>query len=375
MGDERLPIESLCMNKLVVGNLVHRPLRSLISAIAVAVEVIMILSIAAVMIGKVNGFHTRTNGIGMDLIVRPGNTNNFVGMSAAGANIKVGSVLEKIPDVDVVSPVNIQITSSLDNIYGIDFASFQALTPFQFITGGPFTGPDSVVVDDYVGKGHKVGDPLSLLNHTFYISGIVKHGRGGRKFVPLDTMGRLTGTEGKATAFYLKTHDSPLHQEEVRKAILKTPGMEQYNVKTLEEFLSQITPEKLPALTTSLYVVTGIAVIVGFLVIFQSMYTAVMERTREIGILKSLGASRSYIVQAVLRESLLLAAIGIAMGVAFSYVLGAVLAKTMPTLDFQINGPWVVRGVVLAFAGALLGALYPAWKAASKDPIDALAYE
>lgn len=363
------------MNKLVIGNLVNRPLRSLISAIAVAIEVIMILSIAAVMIGKVNGFHTRTNGIGMDLLVRPSSTNNFVGMSAAGANIKVGKILDAIPNVDVVSPVNIQITSSLDNIYGIDYASFNALTPFRFLEGGPFTGPDSVIVDDYIGKGKKIGDPLSLMNHTFHLSGIVEHGRGGRKFVPIETMGSLTGTEGKATAFYLKTHEEPAHQQEVKAAILKTPGMEQYNVQTVDEFLSQITPEKLPALTTSLYVVTGIAVIVGFLVIFQSMYTSVMERTREIGILKSLGASRSYIVQAVLRESLLLAAIGIVMGVVASYALGAVLDRTMPTLDFQINTAWVVRGVLLAFAGAVLGALYPAWKAASKDPIDALAYE
>lgn len=363
------------MNSLVVGNLVHRPLRSLISALAVAIEVIMILSVAAVMIGKVNGFHTRTSGIGLDLFVRPNAVNNMVGMSPAAANLKVAPILRRIPNVDVVSPVNIQITSSLDNIYGIDFDSFNALTPFHFLAGGPFTSPNSVIVDDYVGKGHKVGDPIKILNQDFLISGIVEHGRGGRKFIPLDTMGELTSTQGKATAFYLKTHDSPRHQEEVKKAILATPGMSGYNVQTIDEFLSQITPEKLPALTTSLYVVTGIAVVVGFLVIFQSMYTSVMERTREIGILKSLGASKSYVVQAVLRESLLLAAVGIAIGVAASYLLGFILDKTMPTLDFQINGAWVVRGVLLAFAGAVLGALYPAWKAASKDPIDALAYE
>ncbi len=363
------------MNKLVVGNLVHRPLRSVISVLAVAVEVIMILAIASIMIGKVNGFHTRTSGIGLDLFVRPSNTNNFVGMSAAGANIKVANVLREIPNVDVVAPVNIQITGSLDNIYGIDFASFDALTPFRFISGGPFTAPDSAIVDDYVAKNLKVGDPIKILDHTFHISGIVEHGRGGRKFIPIQTMGQITSTEGKATAFYLKTHDAPKHQDEVRQAILHTPGMAQYNVQTLEEFLSQITPEKLPALTVSLDVVTGIAVVVGFLVIFQSMYTAVMERTREIGILKSLGASRSYIVQAVLRETLLLSGCGIVLGVLASYVLGVVLAKTMPTLDYQLNWPWVIRGVLLAFFGALLGAMYPAFKAASKDPIDALAYD
>ena len=363
------------MNKLVVGNLVHRPLRSFISMLAVAIEVLMILSIAGIMMGKLNGFKTRTNGIGVDMFVRPSSTNNFVGMSSAGASIKVAGVLDRIPHVEVAAPVNIQLTNALDSIYGIDFDSFNALTPFRFLEGGPFTGPMDIIVDDFIGKGHQVGDTLQVLNHPFRICGIVEHGKGGRKFIPIATMGALTSTEGKASAFYLKTESSPKYQNAVRDAILKTPGMSGYNVQTLDEYLSVITPDRLPAFSTALYVVTGIAVVVGFLIIFQSMYTAVMERTREIGILKALGASRGYVVGVVLRESLLLAACGIILGVVASYLLGFVLQNRFPTLDFVINLPWVVRGVVLAFVGALLGALYPAWKAASKDPIDALAYE
>ena len=188
-------------------------------------------------------------------------------------------------------------------------------------------------------------------------------------------MGTLTGTEGKATAFYLRTQDPPRYEEDVRKEILATPGMEQYNVITTEEYLSSITPDRLPGFNIGLRVVIGIAVVIGFLVIFQSMYTAVMERTREIGILKSLGASRSYIVGIVLRETGLLALVGIAAGVAGSYALSGVLQNRFPTLDFVINVPYVWKAVVIAFIGALCGALYPAFKAAGKDPIDALAYE
>ncbi|GAA3770047.1 ABC transporter permease [Terriglobus aquaticus] len=363
------------MNKLVVGNLTHRPLRSVISILAVAVEVIMILSIAAILIGKVNGYHQHTSGIGMDMVVRPNSVNSMVALSSAGADLRVAPILDSIPNVDVVAPVNIQLTSSLDSIYGIDFPSFNALTPFKFLEGGPFTQPTSIILDDYVGKGKHPGDPYQVFGHTFIISGIVEHGRGGRKYVPLTTMGQYTGTEGKCTVFYLKTTDAPKHQNQVRDAIHATEGMQSYNVQTLDEYLSQITPDKLPALKPSMYTVTGIAVVVGFLVIFQSMYTAIMERTREIGILKSLGASRGYIVQAVLAETLLLSALGIVVGVAFSVVLNLILNKTMPTLDYQLSWPWVIRGILLAFAGALLGALYPAFKAASKDPIDALAYE
>jgi putative ABC transport system permease protein len=363
------------MNKLVVGNLVHRPLRSLISVLAVAIEVIMILSITAILMGKLNGFKDRTNGIGMDMFVRPSTTNNFVGMSPAGASIKVAEVIAKVPHVAVSAPVNIQITSSLDNIYGIDFKSFNDLLPFHFLSGGPFQGPYDLIVDDYIGAGKKVGDTMKILNHPFRICGIVEHGKGGRKFIPIATMGALTGTEGKATAFYLKTEDSPKYENDVKKAILATPGMETYTVMSTAEYLNFMTPDRLPGFNIGLEVVIGIAVVIGFLVIFQAMYTAVMERTREIGILKSMGASRFYIVTVVLRETGLLALTGIVLGVASSFALSAILENRFPTLDFVINVPYVWKAVVIAFAGALLGAFYPALKAARKDPIDALSYE
>jgi putative ABC transport system permease protein len=363
------------MNKLVVGNLVHRPLRSVISVFAVAIEVIMILSITAILMGKLNGFKDRTNGIGMDMFVRPSTTNNFVGMSPAGASIKVATVLAQVPHVKVAAPVNIQINSSLDNIYGIDFKSFNALLPFTFISGGPFQGTYDIIVDEYAGEGKKVGDTLMILNHPFRISGIVEHGKGGRKFIPIDTIGALTGTEGKATAFYLKTEDSPKYEDQVKKDILAIPGMETYNVLKTAEYLDMMTPARLPGFNIGLEVVIGIAVVIGFMVIFQSMYTAVMERTREIGILKSMGASRTYIVKIVLRETGLLAIAGIILGIASSFVLSAVLQHRFPTLDFVINLPYVWKSAVIAFAGALLGAFYPALKAARKDPIDALAYE
>jgi len=363
------------MNKLVVGNLVHRPLRSVISVFAVAIEVIMILSITAILMGKLNGFKDRTNGIGMDMIVRPSTTNNFVGMSPAGASIKVAGVLAQVPHVAVAAPVNIQITSSLDNIYGIDFKSFNGLLPFTFLSGGPFQGPYDIIVDEYAGEGKKVGDTLQILNHPFRICGIVEHGKGGRKFVPIETMGQLTGTEGKATAFYLRTEDSPKYEDDVKKAILAIPGMETYTVLKTVEYLDMVTPARLPGFNIGLEVVIGIAVVIGFMVIFQSMYTAVMERTREIGILKSMGASRTYIVSIVLRETGLLAAAGIVLGIAASFALSAILQNRFPTLDFVINLPYVWKSVVIAFAGAVLGAFYPALKAARKDPIDALAYE
>ena len=365
------------MNKLVVGNLVHRPLRSIISVFAVAIEVIMILSIAAIMLGMLNGQRSRTSGIGMDMITHPGTASNLIGMSGAAASSKVADVLRTLPHVVVAAPVNIQLTAgkSLENIYGIDFKSYNDLKPFVFLSGGPFTGPDDLIIDDFqAAKGFKVGDTMEVLHHPFHICGIVENGKGGRKFIPLETMNEIGGTPGKASVFYLKTDDLK-NQDLVRKEILATPGMQEYDIQTLDEFLSTLTPNKLPAFNIGLRIVIGIAVIIGFIVIFQSMYTAVMERTREIGILKSLGASRLYIVGIVLRETGLLAFTGIATGIAVTYLLRAILHKTAPTVEFAVTPNWVANAVLIAFAGALLGALYPALKAARKDPIEALSYE
>ena len=367
------------MNKLVVGNLIHRPLRSMISALAVAIEVVMILSIAAIMLGMLNGSKTRTSGIGLDMFVRPSSTNNFAALSSAATSVKVADVLAALPHVAVASPVNIQLTagSSLENIYGIDFKSYNALKPFVFREGQPFQGPDDVIVDDYFAasqSGHKVGDTIEILRHKFRICGIVEHGKGGRKFIPILTMGEITNNPGKASAFYVKTDDIK-NQNLVKEEIHATPGMQGYDVQTLDEWLSLMTPDKLPGFNIALRIVIGIAVVIGFLVIFQSMYTAVMERTREIGILKSMGASRSYIVAIVLSETGLLAAVGIALGVVASFALSGGLNARFPTLDFVINVPYVWKAILIAFAGAILGAFYPALKAARKDPIDALAYE
>jgi putative ABC transport system permease protein len=128
-------------------------------------------------------------------------------------------------------------------------------------------------------------------------------------------------------------------------------------------------------LSSFINVVIAISVIIGFIVIFQSMYTAVMERTREIGILKSMGASKIYIVNVVLRETILLALCGIVVGILVSLAGRGVLVHKLPLLRVVVAGSWILRATLIAIVGALGGALYPAIKAAQKDPIDALAYE
>ena len=367
------------MNKLIFGNLVYRPLRSLLSLTAVAIEVVMIISVTAIMLGFSNDSKARTNGIGADLMVRPANTSYVVGVSGAPVSAKVANVLAGLPHVTVAAPVTVQLTvgKSLENIFGIDYQSFNALKPFIFVAGTPFQHPFDVIEDDVQarsGKGYKVGDEIPIMNHQFRICGIVKHGKGGRMFISLATLDQLMGSDGKASFFYLKL-DQMSHAALVEQEIRNTPGMKGYQVQTIQQIVSQVTPERLPGVAPAVNTVIGIACIIGFLVIFQSMYLAVMERTREIGILKALGASKAYIVSSILRETTMLAVGGILLGILLSYVARAAVTAKFPTIAFPITAYWNLYATVLSLVSALIGAVYPAYKAASKDPIDALAYE
>jgi putative ABC transport system permease protein len=374
------------MNKLVFANLFHRPLRSVISTLAVAIEVILILSIVGIFMGMLDDSKERTNGIGADLMVLPSNASFFNGLSGAALPMVDAQALAKLAHVVIVSPViqKLTTTGNVEVLYGIDYPSFNALKPFVYLAGGPFQSPtvNEVLIDSAIaasrnpatGRLYAVGDTIPLFGQPFRISGIVEQGKGGRKLIPLATMQRLIGAPGKVSLFYIKC-DAPANRDLVMQEIHATPGFEQNTVITVDSWLDQMTPDKIPGFNLSLEIVTGIAMIVGFLVIFQSMYTAVLERTREIGILKSMGASKLAIVGVVLRECAVLAIAGIVLGDLGTFVLRLLLLHFFPAKPFDITLDWLIRADVLAFAGAELGALYPAWMAARKDPIDALAYE
>jgi len=366
------------MNKLVVGNILYRPVRSAISVLAVAIEVIMILSIVAIMVGIVQGAATQTSGVGADIIVRPPNSSFIQSIGGAPVPAKVAGVLAKLPHVAVAAPVAVQlnVSGAVQSIYGIDFASYNALRPFNFLAGGPFQGPNDVIVDDLYARSHhtQVGNSIQISNQNFRVCGIVEHGKGSRVFVPLQTLSALMGSPGNASVFYLRS-DNPQNEQAVIDEIHRYPGLGTYQVQTLAEWMSMMTPEHLPGFNVALNVIIAIAVVVGFLVIFQSMYTAVMERTREIGILKSLGASKLYVMNLVLREATLVSIAGIVLGMLVTQGLKLLMDVRFPTVAFLLTSHWRIYGTIIALIGSVLGALYPAWKAASKDPIDALAYE
>jgi putative ABC transport system permease protein len=368
------------MKKMVLSNLVHRPMRSLISIVAIAVEVTLILLIVGLSLGILNDNKERTKGTGADILVRPPGSSFISGLGSSPVSVKIADVLRKLPHVAAVSAVAAQTSAgtSIEVIYGIDLQSFESLRPLRYIEGGPFQGPDDVIIDDYFAASRKqpvhVGDQIEILNHNFRVAGVVENGHGARKFIPIETMQALTGSEGKASIFYVRA-DDPKNADLIVDGIKQVPGLEKYNTMSMREWLSLMTPGNIPGFSAFIKVVVGVAVIIGFIVIFQAMYTAVMERTREIGILKSMGASKAYIVNAIVSETIVLAIAGIICGILISMAARAGILAKFPTLRVEMTGTWIAYATIIALIGAILGGIYPAFKAARKDPIDALAYE
>jgi putative ABC transport system permease protein len=365
------------MGELIVRNLLHRPLRTLIGVMAVAVEVSLIVLIVGLTSGMLTETAKRIEGIGADVMVQPPAASFLIGITGAPMPIKIADKLAELKYVQAVAPALLQFNSTggVDVIYGIDPESFRAVSSgFAFLQGRDMEGPDDLLVDDLAAssKRLKVGDTYKLLNHDWQVVGIVEHGKGARLFVPLATLQDLVGAPDKATIFWLKC-TRPEHTEDVMDEIRHLlPG---YTVRPLSAMLTLMTSTNIPGLQTFINAMISVAVAIGLLVIFLTMYTTVLERTRDIGVLKSLGAGRAFIVRALLTESAGLCLLGIATGIGLSYLLRALFHLGFPTLPVDISLLWILRAAGIALLGAVFGASYPAWLASRKDAVEALSYD
>ncbi len=363
------------MNRMIFANLRRRPLRSLIGIVAVAIEVALILLLVGLTNGMVQDAHNRLQGIGADIVVRSAASSNFLEMSGNTLPVQLAPLIARQPGVQAATAMAMQVARGLTAVGGVDLPSFNAVSGgFHFLSGGPDLGPHTIIVDDlYAASNHlRVGSHLELLGHSFRVAGIFLHGKGSRIFMARSVLDKLIGSPGKAAVIYATVRKGERVGAVVARLRHLLPG---YDVQAMEKYLTLFTANKIPFLGIFRAVVISIGAIIGFLVIFLSMYTTILERTREIGILKSLGASRRYIISAILQETCALAVIGIVLGIAAAAITRASLVAANPTLPILLQPAWIGWAALIAIVGAIIGALYPAAHAAGEDPIAALAYE
>jgi putative ABC transport system permease protein len=362
--------------KLVLENIRHKFMRTVLSVLLIAVPVTLILVIVGLSHGMVDDSKRRAAGVGADIIIRPPKSS---AMSFSGTTIPeqlVAKLAARPHVVGSMGTVNETAGGLFDTLTGIDSAAMKRMSGgFTFEKGRDLRDPDDILLDSYYAEQRHadVGRKLKVVNRDWNVVGIVEPGKLSHMFCDIKVLQDLYNFSGLVSVVYIKV-DRPENIESVKDG-LKTL-LPDYEIYRMEDFTALFSPDKVPYLSPFIAVIVGISVVISFAVVALSMYMAVLQRTREIGILKAIGASRGFILTLIVAESLVVGFAGTVLGILFSFGTRALLMKLVPSsLPQAIVFEWwpIATGIVLG--AALLGALYPGISAARHDPIEALAYE
>jgi putative ABC transport system permease protein len=152
-------------------------------------------------------------------------------------------------------------------------------------------------------------------------------------------------------------------------------ALKDYQITEMRDLSTLITPSSFLGLRQFLLVIVVFAGVINFLVIFLALYVQVLGQTRELGILRALGASRRYLLRLFLGEACLLCLLGGALSLLFYFLTKSIILSIYPALHFLLPSGYVLWVAVIALTSAVLGGAYPAYRASSSEPIAALTYE
>jgi len=290
--------------------------RTLLSVFAIGVEVTLILTLVGVSQGVLDDLASRSRGTGADIIIRPPESSGF--NFSFTMSEKVVNFIRAKPHVTSATGTFVKYIDSFNSVTGIHLDEFNAMSGgLKLVKGAIFHAPDDILVDEVFAKQRHIQPGSTVdLGHLWRVSGIVEQGKLSRTFVDISAAQELFAGRGLVSAIYVKL-DDPANTNAVKEALQKE--LATYKVDSIEDFVSLFSVNSVPYIEAFTRVVIGIAVLIGFLVVCLSMYTAVLERTREIGILKALGASPAYIVGILLRETVALAITGTVIGILMTY--------------------------------------------------------
>ncbi len=364
--------------RLVWENIRFRPLRTLLSILLIGVPVMLILTLVGVSRGFMEDSKERTRGIGADIIVRKS-------ISTGSGSTMPETMVAKLAEQQHVT-LGIGVFQALagklfNTVTGVDYPAFKRMSGgFTFVEGDDahtFQNPGEIVVTtDYAAEQKPrlhVGSETTVLNQKWRVCAIVKTGKMSHVFVPIRELQDMQGALGKVSTVYLKV-DDPKNIGGVIEAIKGL--LPEYEIYSIKEWIDLTSVDSIPAVGVFIYVIEGIGVFTGLIVVSLSMYMAVLQRTREIGILKSLGATKGFVMSLILWEAGFMGIGGTIAGIGLSFVSKAALKQFVPASLPQAVVPiWWLYCLGIALGSALCGAIYPGMIAVRQDPIEALSYE
>lgn len=399
------------MSHLPLANVLHRKLRSVLCMLAVAIGIAMMVVMLSLSHGTLNEVAERMESVPAELLIMPRGENaiyaggNYFGEGHAQRIAE--ATLDGRPIVAAVTPVywlTAPVAGQKQRIFGVDrrdaaafFGDRRIVEGRLFDADGRFeravaerAGPNGgyvpeampadllrpgleIVIDQRLQRvaNLKVGDAVPMLGHMFTVVGVVETGVAARVFAPIQTLRHINASGLRRSTMFLVRLTDPRVAEQAAAAIER-----EVDCQVVEKTAySRMLFEGFSQIYMFINIASAIALIVCFLFTLLTMYTLVLERTREIGILRSLGATRRHIVRLAIEESLLLCTGGTFLGLALAVVAKVGIEHFLPLQTVQIEWRWVGLALAVGIVGGVGSAAYPGYRAARLDPATALAFE
>ncbi|MCU1288796.1 MAG: Lipoprotein release transporter permease [Acidobacteria bacterium] len=364
------------MLELVFANLKVRPFRTLISVVGVALGVILVLLFTGLARGMTDDMAKRASNWKAEIVfTRPGameltSSNASVSTTYAQRLMQIEGVASTVPVIRYIT-TNADQRWGIQQIDGVDWQPFAAMNDMKIVQGRAAAANDEVILDERYVKDQNVvlGDKVNIFNRDYTAVGIFSPPSGARIKMSLGAMQEALQTD-KSTFILVKIKDGANVEEVAARINEQLPG----NKINLTRDLIIDAQERVPALNTFLRVLVGLGAFVSTIFVLLSMYTTITERRKEIGILKSLGAPKSFIIKVIEGEAFMIGILGVLLGFGTSMLASFVISRSFD-LQFEFSSGWVVTAIAIAIGGSLFGALYPAWRASAIDPVEVMAHE
>ncbi len=369
------------MDNLIAANLSHHPGRTAVSIIGVALGVVLVVLTVGLVRGMLRDRGTRDANTGVEILLSLRQQNGLSLTSLPlSMPVEMADKVREVPGVAAVTAVGQHLEMKgesglgIRQVDGVDFDSYVKAAKVRIVEGEPLpVSGDHAVVDIKYAATHNVKPGVSTINifdRNFKIIGIYAPETGARIMIPLSVMQQQAGALGKCSMLLVKAQNAEEQEQIAARIAERHPEFRILFTRDLPKLFA----EGYGSFNIFLNVVTGLAAAISLLIISLTMFTSVSERTRQIGILKAMGASKRFIAGVFIQESLAISLAGIALGMTIALIARTVLVSGLG-MKLEIEIGYVLVAMAGGVLSGVLGALYPAMRAASLDAITALGHE